>query len=147
MTADRIAELEAKLAHYEQAAKDLPEEPQAYISGGNYFVPVAYWEYSTKLRDCAVALAAKLDSALLDVEGYKAGEGCQSQRAETAEAALATARQQERERVRVACDDLNSCIPVPTEPAEYGAAFVDGYEQALDQVDATIRALTNEEEK
>ena len=40
-----------------------------------------------------------------------------------------------------ACDDLNCAIPVPTEDATYGAAFVDGYAQALDAVDKIIRAL------
>lgn len=38
-------------------------------------------------------------------------------------------------------DALNCRIPVPTEDAAYGAAFVDGYEQAIDTALSQILSL------
>ena len=41
-----------------------------------------------------------------------------------------------------AVDDLNLMIPVPVEVScEYAAAFVDGYEMAIDRAESTIKTL------
>jgi len=126
--ADRIAELEAKLLHYESAT-GLPEEPARIPGSMNLYVPRADYD---KLRDYAVAIKAENDELhrvnnenICNLQTlYKRAEKAEAVVAEAnkrihelAEAyarlftekefagkQLATARQEERERCAKVCE-------------------------------------------
>jgi len=128
--ADERDELKAKLARYESAERELPKQP--FPKGR--FIAVELYD---RLRDAAVAMKARYESALDDALRKSQAYTEAIERAETAEAALATARQEERERCAKVCEELKFCHLGPTKEVKY----------QRDLCAKAIRSLTDEEPK
>ena len=136
--ADECRADKAKLARYESASRELPTAPS--IPEQLTCIPEIRF-YIKALLDYAVAMKVESDDLKAQVDGLKRALDLECSDREKAEAALATARQAERQRCIAIGEELNYTTAYHFDPS---GAWCGGARAATKNYQSAIRALTNE---